>query len=100
MCISGLYHAADLVYVGINGDLPMPDKLEKMTQVYNSNKILEANTLEAMWNFCKQNPDYRVMYFHTKGSTQEDKSFRYGVDAWRLYLEYFVIHQWKNAFNY
>jgi len=77
----------------------MPDKLDKMVQVYNENKILEANTLEALWNFCRQHPDYRVMYLHTKGSTQESKPYRYATDAWRLYLEYFVIHQWKKCIS-
>ncbi|NDD84667.1 hypothetical protein EBZ38_10430 [bacterium] len=73
--------------------------LDKFKIVYNENKILEADTINAVWEFSRKNHDYRVMYFHTKGSTQENTENRFNVDKWRLYLEYFTIHQWKRCIS-
>lgn len=100
LCVSGLYSACDFVYVGVNGDDELPSTLPKMKIHYNDNKILEADTLKAMWTFSRDNPDYRVMYFHTKGATQESSPHRYNVDAWRLYLEYFNIHEWEKSIQH
>ncbi|NDG29189.1 glycosyltransferase [bacterium] len=99
LVISGLYHRASLIHIGINGDDMLPMNLPKFVVNYNNNKILEADTLSSLQEFCLNNVDYKVMYFHTKGCTQEDKAYRYNVDGWRLYLEYFVIHRWKECLN-
>ena len=100
LCVSKLYGACDFVHVGVNGSEELPSTLPKMRIKHNKNTILEADTLRAMWEFSKTNPDYRVMYFHTKGATQEGSVHRYNVDAWRLYLEYFNIHEWKRNLEY
>lgn len=97
LVISGLYHSASFIHIGVNGKDQLPMILDKFKVVYNDNKILEADTLNAVWEFCRKNLDYRVMYFHTKGSTQENTKNRFNVDKWRLYLEYFTIHQWKQC---
>lgn len=100
LCVSGLYGACDFVHVGINGGDELPSTLPKMKIKYNENTILEADTLRAMWEFSNDNPNYRVMYFHTKGATQEGSVHRYNVDAWRHYLEYFIIHEWERNLDY
>jgi len=97
LVISGLYHAASFVHIGVNGNDKLPMNLEKFRVVYNNNQILEADTLSSLHSFCKENSDYRVFYFHTKGSTQESTNNRFNVDKWRLYLEYFNIHRWKDC---
>lgn len=85
-----------MIHIGINGDEDLPFTLDKMKVQYNENKILEANTLQSLWEFCKENPDYRVMYFHTKGLTHTTEyNCSITTNAWRIYLEYFVIHKWK-----
>ncbi|NDB29339.1 glycosyltransferase, partial [archaeon] len=97
LVVSGLYQVASFIHIGVNGNDPIPMELEKFKVVYNQNQILEADTLKSLYDFCKTNPDYRVLYFHTKGSTQESTKNRFNVDKWRLYLEYFNIHQWKKC---
>ena len=84
LVISGLYHTSSFVHIGVNGREPLPMILDKFKVVYNDNKVLEADTLNQLWEFCKTHPDYRVMYFHTKGSTQENTNNRFNVDKWRL----------------
>ena len=65
---------------------------------YNQNKILEANTLETLYNYCKNNLDAKVLYFHSKGLTHKNNLHDDEVtNAWRIYLEYFVIHDWKKC---
>lgn len=90
---SGLYDACDFIHVGINGNEKLPFVTDKIKFVYNENKVLEADTLSALWKFSYDNPDYKVLYFHTKGVTQP--TFNFNVNGWRLYLEYFTIHKWK-----
>ena len=98
LIVSGLYDQCDLIHIGINGDQDLPFVLDKMRVQYNENKILEANTLQSLWEFCKENLDYRIMYFHTKGLTHiTEYNCSITTNAWRIYLEYFVIHKWKTC---
>lgn len=98
LIVSGIYDECDFIHIGINGDQELPFVLDKMKVHYNENKILEANTLQSLWEFCKENQDYRVMYFHTKGLTHTTEyNCSITTNAWRIYLEYFVIHKWKTC---
>lgn len=98
LIVSGLYDQCDLIHIGINGDQELPFVLDKMRVQYNENKILEANTLQSLWEFCKENPDHRVMYLHTKGLTHTTEyNCSITSNAWRIYLEYFTIHKWKTC---
>lgn len=97
LMISGLYHAADFIHIGINGDEKLPLSLPKFRINYNENKILEADTLKSLYKFSLKNNDYRVLYFHTKTVSHEDKDFFLNVTKWRYYLEYFTIHKWKEC---
>jgi len=97
LVVSGLYQATSFIHIGINGKDPIPLQLDKFKLHYNNNQILEADTLKSLYDFCLENPEYRVLYFHTKGSTQENTKNRFNVDKWRLYLEYFNIHHWKKC---
>lgn len=99
--ISGLYDACDYFATCINGDRDLPFFLDKQTVGYNNDHVLEANTLECLWNFCVENPNSNVMYYHTKGVTHVDESIydfplKYNINSWRLYMEYFAIHKWKD----
>lgn len=98
LIVSGLYEKCDFIQIGVNGDQELPFVLDKIIVSYNENKILEANTLNYLWDFCNENPDHKVMYFHSKGLTHfhsEDCSVT--TNAWRIYLEYFVIHHWEKC---
>lgn len=97
LVVSGLYEITDFIHIGINGNEPLPMILPKFKVVYNNNQILEADTLSCLHQHCKLNPHDKVMYFHSKGSTHDGKDYKFNVDGWRLYLEYFVIHRWKDC---
>lgn len=97
LVISGLYHAADFIHIGVNGEEELPLNFPKFKVNYNENKILEADTIKALYDFCKINPEHKVLYFHTKGSTQENTSRIFSVNKWRYYLEYFTIHEWREC---
>jgi hypothetical protein len=98
LIISGLYEKCDFIHIGINGDQELPFVLNKMRITYNENKILEANTLNSLWDFCNENPDYKVLYIHSKGVTHlNNVHCEYTTNAWRIYLEYFVINKWEEC---
>ena len=50
-------------------------------------------TLVALKNFAYENPDYKILYFHMKGTSKETLV----ANSWRLMLEYFVIDRWKEC---
>lgn len=95
---SQLYDAADYIHIGINGSWRMPFDLIKVN-VVKRNKIVdsEAETLLDLHNFCKQNPDWKVFYFHTKGV----RTYKLPVgtiddNKWREYLEEVNIDSWQD----
>jgi glycosyltransferase involved in cell wall biosynthesis len=97
---SGLYDAADYIHIGVNGSYRMPFNLDKVENrgvlKRNRETISEMETLIDMHEFCTKNPDYKVLYIHTKGLSWQDKSAFYAASiSWREYLEYFVIDNWK-----
>lgn len=106
---SGLLDAASYIHIGINGDQPLPyldmsgNKLERLNVVSNLYRESEADTLVDLWKFSKARPDYKILYFHSKGVTHLSKtkegwvprgSSPY-VQGWREYLEYFNIDKWR-----
>lgn len=93
---SGLYDACDFIYCGINGEKPLPHVPDKMVYNYNQDRILEANTLEVMWNFCKAHPEYKVLYLHTKGVTREGWLFEASTN-WRHLMELYVVDRWQQC---
>jgi predicted O-methyltransferase YrrM len=96
LIITGLYHKVDFIHIGINGEEELPLWFPKFILNYNNNKTSEADTLKSLHDFCIENQEYKVFYFHTKGVTQ-DISVSISVSKWRYYLEYFTIHNWKDC---
>ena len=95
---SGLMEAADYIHFGVNGDQELFNVPSKAKVVYNPKEYwgTEKPTLLALNDFCKENPDYKVLYFHTKGSTKNELS----VQSWRFMMEYFTIDKWKDCIQY
>jgi hypothetical protein len=95
---SGLIKEADYIHFGVNGDQELFNVPEKAKVKYNQkeNWGTEKETLLDLKNFCKENPDYKVLYFHTKGATKDELC----IYSWRLMLEYFVIDKWKDCIKY
>ena len=97
LIVSGLYDQCDIIHIGINGNEELPFVLDKMRVQYNENKILEANTLQSLWEYCNENSNSKVLYFHSKGVTHYNSQLDISTNAWRIYLEYFVFHKWREC---
>jgi glycosyltransferase involved in cell wall biosynthesis len=101
---SGLYDAADYIHIGVNGSYRMPFNLDKVEQhgvlKRNRNTSSEIETLIDMAEFCKNNPDYKVLFLHAKGVTWHNTEFENSTKCWREYLEYFVIDNWKTCLEH
>jgi len=92
---SGLIEAADYIHFGVNGDNELFNVPDKAIIKRNTNWKEETETLISLRDFCNQNPDYKVLYFHTKGASKGTLT----VNAWRLMMEYYVIDKWKECVN-
>ena len=90
---SGLIEAADYIHFGVNGDNELFNVPDKVVVVQNKNWKEETETLISLRDFCNLNPDYKVLYFHTKGVSKGTLT----VNAWRLMMEYFVIDKWREC---
>ena len=95
--ISGLYDVAEFIHIGITGKENIKEILPKFKYKYNENFSSEVDTLEDLYQFCKKNAGYKVLYMHTKGLSHvsSDCELEYRAEGWRKYLEYFTIHKWK-----
>lgn len=113
---SGLMDAASHIHIGVNGDSPLPlndiditgSKLERIIVSNNLYRESEADTLVDLWKFSKARPDYKILYFHSKGVTHLAKT-KEGwqptgqspyVQRWREYLEYFNIDKWNTCVDH
>jgi len=96
---SGLYDAADYIHIGVSGSHQMPFNLNKVeengTLKRNNDISSEIETLIDLAEFCKENPDYKVIFLHAKGVTWHNTQYEYPTKCWREYLEYFVIDNWR-----
>jgi hypothetical protein len=90
---SRLIKEADYIHFGVNGNQELFNVPDKAKVIYNQNHKEETETLMSLRDFCKQNPDYKVLYFHTKGVSKESMN----AESWRLMMEYFVIDRWKEC---
>ncbi len=93
---SGLIEAANYIHFGVNGDKELFDVPDKAIVKTNTNWKEETDTLVSLKNFAQENPDYKILYFHTKGSSKETLQSQ----SWRLMMEYFVIDRWKECVDY
>lgn len=98
---SELLDAASYLHIGVNGgNEPLLIDLNKEHVIrYNPLENLdgEMDTLTDLYNFCVNNLDYKVLYFHTKGVSLSLADFYSNAVAWRKYLERFNIDNWKKC---
>ena len=90
---SGLMGQATHVHFGVNGNRDLFNVPEKANVVYNKNHAEETETLASLRDFCQNNPDFKVLYLHTKGVSKESIN----GESWRLMMEYFVVDKWKEC---
>lgn len=93
---SGLIQAADYIHFGVNGDQELFNVPEKAKIKRNTNWKEETETLIALKDFAEENPDYKILYFHTKGASKSTLNSQ----SWRLLMEYFVIDKWQDCVSY
>lgn len=92
--ITGLYEACSFIHIGINGQEPFPFNNKKIKIQYNKDSWSEeTQTLNSLRNFCEQNDDWNILYFHTKGITRLSQE----TYDWRKIMEYFCIEKWKES---
>lgn len=93
---SGLIDAANYIHFGVNGDKELFNVPDKANITYNKNWKEETETLIDLKDFAYQNPDYKILYFHTKGVSKNTLV----ANSWRLMMEYFVIDRWRECIEY
>jgi hypothetical protein len=93
---SGLIEEASHIHFGVNGNQELFNVPKNTKVIHNQNHKEETETLMSLRDFCKDNPDYKVLYLHTKGVSKESIN----AESWRLMMEYFVIDRWKECVEY
>jgi hypothetical protein len=94
--VSGLMDSVDHFHIGVNGNQEMFYVPSKAKVVYNKNWKEETETMIALKDFAYKNPDYKILYFHMKGTSKGTLI----SNAWRLMMEHFVIDKWKECIEY
>lgn len=101
----GLYKRADKIVYGVqaNSDADYNSFLntiqthdvDNKIEVYRYTKnMYEYPTLMHLQNYCAQNPNANVLYYHSKGTS---RLFDENIESWRECLEYFNIEQWRRC---
>jgi predicted O-methyltransferase YrrM len=104
---SGLYKRADKIVYGV---LPTDEMsysaflamirlrdVDKKIEIYRYSKnMYEYPTLIHLQNYCANNPNAHVLYYHAKGTSRK---YDTNIESWRECLEYFNIELWRNAVN-
>lgn len=93
MQISGLVSACKCIHFGISGNRLLTSMPSNSTVKFFPQIVDEKETLKMVRDFCKNNPNTKIFYIHTKGVTKQKIS----VNSWRLYMEYFCVHKWKDC---
>jgi hypothetical protein len=98
---SGLLYECSEFIVGINGgaesqqvaNLIIPSKARIVLHGLDSRN--ENSTICALHEFAKGNPDYYILYFHSKGASRAEQT-EHGVN-WRNCMMKHVIENWRQC---
>jgi len=113
---SGLYDAADYIFVNVNGNQKMPFELSKvhLNRNLQGDYSTEYYALKALYDYSYLN-DCKVLFLHSKGVTwsntsrfdsyikvSEDLEFKVGdiynnVEHWKNYIEHFSVEKWQRC---
>ena len=94
---SGLYDYAENIYIGINGaSTPNFDDPKILYRINRAQNLEEGPTLSSISDFAQENPEYKILYLHSKGVTKTTRS----VADWRDLMNYFMIECWEECINY
>ena len=102
---SNLYKNVDKIYICYVGNenftLDYNNKVDSenkiiITKVSSNLEDYELPTQANLYNFCKEHPDYKVLYLHTKGIHGE---INQSIEDWVTYMTHFCINKWKDCIN-
>lgn len=72
----------------------------KVIHCLNNTNEFENPTIKLLYSFCKMNPDYKVLYLHTKGvSYASNHEFLPGVKSWNRYMRHCLLDYFTNCLN-
>jgi len=98
--VSGLYKHVKSINVGVVGNRLLPFVTDKTQVRYYTENKEEAHTLKLVRDFCMSScEEAQILYFHTKGISHIN-SAKLCSYSWRLMMEYFAIHKWKECVDY
>jgi hypothetical protein len=104
---SGLTSNVSFIYICFIGSQTIPiDEIELVRFNSNNNiKLIklsenlseyEVPTLQFIHNFCKENPDYNILYLHTKNVGKVKNEC---IEQQIEYMLYFLAEQWKKCLD-
>jgi hypothetical protein len=101
---SGLLEKLDHFCI-VNTGLPINDSaIEKdfypAKVIHYSQKTndFENVTIKLLYTFCRFNPDYKVLYMHTKGiSYDKDHTFLPGIHSWNRFMMYGLVDNYAKC---
>ena len=96
---SGLYDEADYIHIGLSRiQEDFCWDLAKVNHIHiNEHPDLESDTMSAARNFARANPDYKILYLHTKGVSRAGHTVEETSTMWRKYLEHFNVMHWRRC---
>ena len=98
LLFSGLLDQVKQVYICCNGNQVLPLEHPKFVVKYNRHWDNESDTLNNMWKFAQFSPNTHMLYIHTQGVGHKAQAWL-NKDAWRIFLEFLLIYQWKECVN-
>lgn len=100
---SGLYNNTNLIFLNVVGTNNLTEQITSLQA--NDFKICisnistethgEMDTLRLLWDTAQNfNDTDNILYLHSKGVSKPDSK---NVDAWKDYMEYFLIDKWETS---
>jgi len=107
ICNSGLIDNLEYIFICFVGEAQNPIDLDDITKynyrhninIINVSKNLqsyELPTLEYMYTFCKNHPDYNILYLHTKNVGKERNQC---IEDQIEYMLHFNVTKWEECVN-
>lgn len=92
-----------IVNTGLPIDIPFIEthyKPAKVIHYTDSANMFEIPTIKMLYSFSKMNPNYKILYMHTKGiSYSENHVFLPGIRSWNLYMRHCLIDHYLECIN-
>lgn len=104
---SKLINNLEYIFICFVGEPPNPVSLDDIKK-YNYRNIIrimnvshnvqsyEILTLDYLYNFCKEHPDYNILYLHTKNVGKEKNQC---IEDQIEYILYFNVTKWEECVN-